>query len=106
VSVLEVKYNINIKFCIIMFFCSMGMSWNIACFLYCIYTQIFVTFCKKKGRVICVDRSVAQSVSYRFITTKTRFPSEVNQCGIIGGQSDTGTGFSPSILAFPVSVIP
>ena len=67
--------------------------------------KTFVTFCKKKKRVICVDRSVAQSVSYRFIITKTRFPSEVSQCGINGGQSDTGTGFSPNTCFSPAIVI-
>ena len=81
-----------------MLFCSVVMRLNFTSFFY--YSQTFVTFCKKK-RVICVDRSVARSVSYRFITTKTRFPSEVNQCGIIGGQNDTETVFSPSTLLFP-----
>ena len=97
-SVLEIKNDIIIKFCVILLFCSVVMRLNFTSFFY--YSQTFVTFCKKK-RVICVDRSVARSVSYRFITTKTRFPSEVNQCGIIGGQNDTETGFSPSTLLFP-----
>jgi hypothetical protein len=33
-AVLEVKYDINIKFCIITFFSSVVMCWNFACFLY------------------------------------------------------------------------
>jgi len=38
-SVFEVKYDINIKFCIITLFCSAVMGWNFACFLY-LYSDI------------------------------------------------------------------
>jgi hypothetical protein len=40
---------------------------------------------------------VAQAVSRRPLTAEAR----VSQCGICGGQTGTGTGFSPSSLVFP-----
>jgi hypothetical protein len=40
---------------------------------------------------------MAQAVSRRPLTAEVR----VSPCGICGGQSGIGTGFSPSSLAFP-----
>jgi hypothetical protein len=40
---------------------------------------------------------MAQAVSRRALTAEAR----VNSCGIYGGQSGTGTGFSPSSSVFP-----
>jgi hypothetical protein len=44
---------------------------------------------------------MAQVVSRRPLTAEARVRARVNQCGICGGQSGTGTGFSPSSSAFP-----
>jgi hypothetical protein len=43
---------------------------------------------------------MAQSVSRRPLTAEDRVRSRVNQCGICGGRSGTGTGFSPSTSVF------
>jgi hypothetical protein len=43
-----------------------------------------------------IDRAMAQAVSRRPPTVEAR----VNPCGICGGQSGTGTDFSPSSSAF------
>ena len=40
-------------------------------------------------------------VSRRPLTVEKRLRSQVSSCGICGGQSGTGTGFSPSISNFP-----
>jgi hypothetical protein len=47
-------------------------------------------------------RAMAQVVSLRPFNAEAR----VNPCGIYGGQSDTGTRFSPSSSVFPVNIIP
>jgi hypothetical protein len=39
-------------------------------------------------------------------TAEARVQSRVSPCEICGGQSGTGTGFSPSCRFFPVSFIP
>jgi hypothetical protein len=44
---------------------------------------------------------MAQAVSRRPLTAEDRVRSRVGARGICGGQSDTGTGFSPSTSAFP-----
>jgi hypothetical protein len=46
-------------------------------------------------------RVMAQAVSRRPLTAEARFRSRVSPCGICGGQSVTGTGFSPSTSVFP-----
>jgi hypothetical protein len=50
---------------------------------------------------------MAQAVIRRLLTAKVRVRSRVNPCGICGGQSGTGTGFSPRVLRLsPVNFIP
>jgi hypothetical protein len=44
---------------------------------------------------------MAQAVSRRPPTAETRVRSRVSPYGIYGGQSSTGTGFSPGSLVFP-----
>jgi hypothetical protein len=46
-------------------------------------------------------RAMAQAVSRRSLTAEARDRSRVSPCGIFGGQSGTGTGFSPSTSVFP-----
>jgi hypothetical protein len=50
-------------------------------------------------------RAMAQVVSRRPLTAEARVRARVNPCGIRGGQSGTGTGFSPSSSAFPCQYI-
>jgi hypothetical protein len=45
-------------------------------------------------------RAMAQVVSRRPLTAEAQVRARVNPCGIFGGQSGTGTGFSPSSLVF------
>jgi hypothetical protein len=49
---------------------------------------------------------MAQAVSRRPVTAESRVHHGVGPCGICGGQSGTGTGFSPSTSVSPVSFIP
>jgi hypothetical protein len=44
---------------------------------------------------------MAQGVSRRPLTADSRVRSQVSPCGICGGQSGNGTGFSPSTSVFP-----
>jgi hypothetical protein len=44
---------------------------------------------------------MAQVVSRRPPTAEARVRARVNPCGICGGQSGTGTSFSPSSSVFP-----
>jgi hypothetical protein len=48
-----------------------------------------------------VGRVMAQAVSRRPPTAEARVRSRVSPYGIFGGQSGTGTGFSPSTSVFP-----
>jgi hypothetical protein len=49
---------------------------------------------------ICV-LSVLKTVSCRSFTAEACVRSQASLCGIYGGQSSTGAGFSPSISVFP-----
>jgi hypothetical protein len=44
--------------------------------------------------------AMAQEISRRPLTTEARVGAPVSPCGIYGGQSGTGTGFSPSFSIF------
>jgi hypothetical protein len=48
-----------------------------------------------------MGRAMAQAVSRRPLTAEARVRARVNPCGICGGQSGTGTGFSLSSSVFP-----
>jgi hypothetical protein len=49
---------------------------------------------------------MAQAVSFQPVTAESRVRARVNPCGICGGQSGNGTGFSQSSSAFPVNIFP
>jgi hypothetical protein len=55
---------------------------------------------------VCVTNgcTMAQAVSRRPPTAEARVRSWFSQCGICGGQSGTGTGFSPEYFGFSLSV--
>jgi hypothetical protein len=48
-----------------------------------------------------MGRAMPQAVSRRPLTAEARVRYRVSQCGICGGQSGTGTAFSPSTSGFP-----
>jgi hypothetical protein len=45
--------------------------------------------------------AMAQAVSRRSLTVEAQVRRQISQCGICGGQSGAGTGFSPSTSVFP-----
>jgi hypothetical protein len=47
---------------------------------------------------------MAQAVSRRPLTAEAWVRFRLGPCGICGGQSGTGTGFSPSTSVFPLSI--
>jgi hypothetical protein len=58
--------------------------------------------CKITNRLnLGKGRAMAQAVSCRLPTAEARVRSWVSPCGICGGQSGTGTRFSPSTSVFP-----
>jgi hypothetical protein len=52
-----------------------------------------------------LGRAMAEVVIRRPLTAEARVRARVNPCGICGGQSGTGTGFSPSSSVFPCQYI-
>jgi hypothetical protein len=52
------------------------------------------------------DRAMAQVVSRRPLIAEDRVRARVSPCGICGGQSGSGSGFSPSTSVSPVSIFP
>jgi hypothetical protein len=51
-----------------------------------------------------VGRAMAQIVSRRPLTAEARVRALFNPCGICGGRSGTGIGFSPSSSVSPVNI--
>jgi hypothetical protein len=51
--------------------------------------------------MVYTGRAMAQAVSRRPPTAKARVRSRVDPCGICGGESGTGTGFSSSTSVLP-----
>jgi hypothetical protein len=70
------------------------------------YYHVFITSnISVKGIVRRLEgRAIAQAVSRRPPTAEARVRSRVSPCGICGGQSDTGRGFSPEYFGFPQSI--
>jgi hypothetical protein len=66
------------------------------------FTRVLASFSTK---CMHFGRAMAQVVSRRPLTAEAQVRVEVNPCGICGGQSGTGTGFSPSSSAFPCQYI-
>jgi hypothetical protein len=58
------------------------------------------------NHLVTSGRAMAQAVSHRPLTAEARVRSQVSPCGVCGGQSGTGTGFSPSCRFSPVNFIP
>jgi hypothetical protein len=50
--------------------------------------------------------TMAQAVSRWPLTAEAQVPARVGPCGICSGQSDSGTGYSPSSSVPPVNIIP
>jgi hypothetical protein len=50
---------------------------------------------------ICYARAIVQAVTGRPLTLEAWVRSQVSRCGIFGGQSGIGTGFSFSTSVFP-----
>jgi hypothetical protein len=62
---------------------------------------------KQRTRLINSDGcAMAQVVSRQPLTAEARVQSRVSPCEICGGQSGTGTGYSPSCQFSPVNFIP
>jgi hypothetical protein len=51
-----------------------------------------------------MGRAIAQAVSRLFPTAAARVQSQVQSCGICGGQSGAGTGFL-RVLRFPLQIL-
>jgi hypothetical protein len=81
--------------------------------LFCEIGYIVGTFIPphKKNKIryiltlVASGRAMVQVVSRRPLTLEARIRARVNPCGICGGQSGTGTGFSPSSSVFPCQYI-
>jgi hypothetical protein len=75
----------------------------IAANLLCYCIQFVCKRTTHKGRprlTILHGRAMAQAVIRRPLTAEARFRSRVSPCGICGGQSGIGTGFSLSTSVF------
>jgi hypothetical protein len=63
-------------------------------------SKLHLIICVKLHLFILSGRAMAQAVSRRPIMAKDRVRARVSPCRICGGQSDTGTDFSPSYSDF------
>jgi hypothetical protein len=63
-------------------------------------TIIGITMYITARECLVEGRAMAQAVSLRPLTAEARVRSRVSPCGICGGQSSTGTGFSPNTSVF------
>jgi hypothetical protein len=61
-------------------------------------TRTFQVIMNTTGKL---GRAMAAAVDHRPLTAEARVRSRVSPCGICGGQSGTGTSFSPSTSVFP-----
>jgi hypothetical protein len=52
--------------------------------------------------IIHLDHAIGQAVSFWLPTAAARVRAQVRSCGICGGQSDTGKGYS-EYLGFPAN---
>ena len=59
------------------------------------YKMVLAAVCTHRGR------AMAQAVSRRPLTADARVRSRLGPCGICGGRSSVGIGFSPSTSVFP-----
>jgi hypothetical protein len=50
--------------------------------------------------------AIAQAISRLYLIADARLRSQVDPCGIFGGQSAIGTGFLLVFLLYPVTFIP
>jgi hypothetical protein len=64
-------------------------------------TESHQQLCYICSYTITAGHAMAQAVSRRPPTAEARVRCRVSPCGICGGQSGTGTGFSPSSSVFP-----
>jgi hypothetical protein len=55
---------------------------------------------------LLVGRAMAQAVRHRPLTAEDRIRARINPCGFYGGQSGSGTGFSPISSVSSVNIIP
>jgi hypothetical protein len=62
----------------------------------CVPVHFNMTVCMRMS-----GRAMAQAVSRRPLTAESWVRARVYPCGICGGQSGTGAGFSPSFSVFP-----
>jgi hypothetical protein len=78
--------------------------WTKSCKKFWIYVHMinFLQPAQSSGSFnISLDCAMAQVVSCRPLTTEAQVRARVSPCVICGGQTGTGTGFSPSSSVFP-----
>jgi hypothetical protein len=73
----------------------------VACFACWELPRTNMTVVNENELSLAVGRVMSQAVSRRPLTAEARVRAWFNPCWICGGQSGTGTGFSPSSSVFP-----